>query len=215
MKKLAYIACMSLLALYSCSSVQVVDSYVAPDFSNAKSNHFIVITRVANNDVRYAFEKSMADEFRSEGYNVTSSGTIYPNLDMAAQYTQSEINAFVDDLQSKGYDGVILNVLKDVRDETSTYPVGGGFYNYYPSYYYGFGGYYMNPIAYSSYRYPTYYDTQTYKVFTLETTVYNLNKPADKQLIGIVTNEITDPSNIIYDSDEYAQKVVKQLKKRR
>ncbi len=58
---------------------------------------------------------------------------------------------------------------------------------------------------------PTTYQTTTYPVYTLETTVYNLNKPADKQLIGIVTTKITDPQSMIYEADDYAKKVVKEL----
>ncbi len=212
MKNSNYLLFLLVGILMSCSAVQVVDSYVAPELSNAKNHQFLVITRVNNFDVRNAFEKSMTQELNSRGLRATASADLFPNLDMSQQYSQAQVSSFVSDIQAKGYDGVVLNVLKDVKNETSTYPVGGSnFYSYYPSYYYGFGGYYMNPMAYSNFMSPTTYQTETYKVFTLETTVYDLKQPSTKQLVGIVTNEITDPANIIYDSDEYAKKVVKEL----
>ncbi len=215
MKNLKLFYFFAAVFLMSCSSVQVVDSYVTPDFKNSKSQDFLVITRVNDNNVRNAFEQSMVKELGAEGIQSSASAIVFPNLDMSQKYNQSQINSFISTIQSKGFDGVVLNVLKNVQNETSTYPVGGGdFYNYYPSYYYGFGGYYMNPMAYSTYMGPTEYQTDTYQVYTLETTVYDLNLPSNKQLIGIVTNQITDPANIIYDSDEYAEKVVKELMKK-
>lgn len=201
----------ALLLIASCSPVQVQDSYVAPSYNAARNDNFLVITR-AGADARNAFEQAMVKELRADGYKATASGEVYPDLDMSQKYNQQQMNAFIQDMESKGYDGVVVNVMKGVKNETSTYPVGGpDFYNYYPSYYYGFGGYYMNPMAYSDWMGPTEYDTQTYKVYTLETTVYDLNQPPAKQLVGIVTNEITDPSNLIYDADDYAKKVVKEL----
>ncbi len=205
---------LSIWVISSCSSVQVTDSYQAPDSAASWNNDFLVVTRTNDRAVRSSFENAMVTELNNGGVKSASSLSVYPNLDVTKNYSNAEINQMISDMQSEGYNGIVLNVLKNVKNETSTVPVGGdGFYGAYPGYYYGFGGYYMNPAIYPSYNFPTQYETSTYQVFQLETTVYDLTKPANKQLVSVVSVDVTDPSSMVSNADDYAKKVVKELGK--
>ena len=54
--------------------------------------------------------------------------------------------------------------------------------------------------------------TSTSKVYVLETTVYDLKAPENKQLIAIVTSKIEDPESASAVAKSYISKVSASLK---
>jgi hypothetical protein len=57
-------------------------------------------------------------------------------------------------------------------------------------------------------------ETRTYtsETYVLETVIYDLTKPDGKQLVAVVSSELTDPKSASKVAPEYADKVLKSLK---
>lgn len=118
----------------------------------------------------------------------------------------------------EGFDGIVLNVIKDYEETTKTYSDGGYYAGatipFYPNYYNGFYSYYYNPYSY--FTFGTYVDrtttSYTYKTYVLETVVYDLNQKDGNQLVAVVTSKIDNPKDVYKNAEEFAKKIVKSLK---
>ncbi|WP_298539078.1 hypothetical protein [uncultured Aquimarina sp.] len=55
--------------------------------------------------------------------------------------------------------------------------------------------------------------TENVKKYTLETVVYDLTQPKEKQLLSVITTEIDDPQTLGMVSLDFSKKVVKELNK--
>lgn len=202
-----------ILFFSSCSSnFSITDHYAVPDIAQSKGNNFVVIVRASDSDIRNTYESALAKELNNSGIKAKALGDIMSNINPNEKITESQVDSFIENIKSQNYNGVVLTVLKNVKQQTQTYSNDVGFYGMYPGYYYGFGGYYMNPWAFADYS-PTTYTTDTYKVYQVQTNVYDLNRPLNKQLISVVSSEVSDPSNFISIADNFASKVVKAILK--
>ncbi len=54
--------------------------------------------------------------------------------------------------------------------------------------------------------------TYTSETYNLETVIYNLNMEPGKQLLGVITIDVTDPKSVSKVAPKYADAVLKQLK---
>mgnify|MGYP000895413067 FL=1 len=112
---------------------------------------------------------------------------------------------------------MVLTVIKDMREATKTVTEGGYYAGAtrYPRYYRGFYGYYYNPMSYSTFGnyVPETTTTYTTKTYVLETVAYNLNENDDKQLVAVVTSQISNPSNVTKVAKEYVKAITKSFVK--
>ena len=203
------------------TSIKVADAWKAEDSSKMRDSNILIIARTKNKTSRMACERELADQLLARGVRATASFSKFPNYDPDAEMTEERKKMIKFILDSEGYDGVIVTMVKDVRDRTVTTYYDGGYYggawyDYYPRYYGGFYNYYYHPYAYtygvgistgptsSTYTSTTYY---------LETAAYDLRESEDGQLMAVVTSEVTDPNNIYKDAAKYAEKVIEALEK--
>jgi len=204
------------LLLSSCSSVKVLDSWKGDNIATVKDKKILVIARTDNPQARIAFEEAIANDLREAGYDATESFLKYSNYNPDEKADKNKIK---DMIEKEGYHGVIVSVVKDynesiVTEESGGYYAGGSYYGRYPGYYGGFYGYYHNPYSYSTYGnyVPSSTTTKVSKSYILETLVYNLDEPQDKQLVGVVTSQIIDPSSVTKASKEYSKAILNSLK---
>lgn len=213
MKHLFVLVGLVSMLITSCSSVNITDRYTVPDASSSLDNKYIVIVRSKDADVRNVYESKMAELLNAKGIKATALTQLLPSNDPNNKLTEDQVNSFASDLKSQGYNGIMVTVLKNVNKEQDTYQTGGGdYYGMYPGYYYGFGSFYYNPWAYSDWG-PNSYTTETYNVYQVQTNVYDLTRASNKQLIAVVSSEISDPSNFISLADDFCSKVVNTLVK--
>ena len=221
MKKSTYflICFISILTFQSCSTVKVLDSWKSGNVSDLKNRNFLVVARSANDQTRLVFENEIIKQMESNGYRVTSSFAKFGNMNPNEKPSESNKGMIKKMLESEGFDGVILTVLKDLKEETRLqkeggYYAGGNYYGYYPRYYGGFYGYYRHPMSMTTLGnyVPETITTSTSKVYVLETTVYDLKAPENKQLIAIVTSKIEDPESASAVAKSYVSKVSASLK---
>lgn len=207
----------------SCSSIKVVDSWKADNISSLANEKILVIGRSDDMVGRQRFEQEIADRLRAGGIDATESYKKFPAMKQNQKLSEEEIAQRIQIVKNEGFKGVVLTVLKDMSKEIVTSETGGyvssGYYpSYYGGYYGGFGGYYGR--VYSPYGYgyggtyvPTETRTYTSKTYNLETVIYNLDLEPGKQLLGVISIDITDPKSVTKVAPEYADAVAKQLKK--
>ncbi|MFV0572878.1 MAG: hypothetical protein ACK5M1_10680 [Xanthomarina gelatinilytica] len=208
-----------LVAVSNCSSIKVLDSWKSETASSIKDNNILVIARTQDKQARIAFEQEMANQMRANGIKAIESFRKFPNMLPDEKLNEEKLNNFKAFLENEGYNGVVVTVVKDMRESTQTSEQGGYyagasyFPNYYPAYYGGFYGYYVHPMSYSTYGsyVPSTYTTTTIKTFIVETVVYDLEQPEEKQLVSVVTSQIEDPQDVTKNAQEYTKKVAESL----
>lgn len=210
----------SIVMLTSCSSVKVLNSWKADNAATIKTKNTLVIARTNNHEVRVAFETEIANKLRKRGIQATESYLRIPKLEPNKKYSEEEIKEVKNMLLEAGFNGVVISVIKDKklivhRKKEGGYYAGATYAGYYPMYYSGFYGYYAHPNTYMNYGgnyVPETITTQESITYVLETLVYNLDEPEDKQLIAVVTSSIEDPENVSQIAKAYANKIANSLK---
>ncbi|WP_115460860.1 hypothetical protein [Winogradskyella aurantiaca] len=206
-----------LLTLTGCSSVKVLDAWKSDNITDMKSNKFLIVARTENKQARIALENEIVDVMTASGYNAEASFTSFTSFspDDKSDQDSAKLQQLLD---SKGYNGVVLTAVKDYREEQRTttsggYYAGGSYMGYYPRYYGGFYDYYYHPYAYSSYGtyVPSSSTTSIAQIYVLETTIYDLTKSGDEQLVAVVTSELDNPSNVSNVSKDLVKKIGKAL----
>ncbi|TYA59044.1 hypothetical protein [Formosa maritima] len=208
-----------LIIVSSCSSIKVVDAWKSETASSVKDNNILVIARTQDKQARIAFEQAMANQMRSNGIKATESFRKFPNMLPDEKLSEEKLKNFEAFLNNEGFDGIVLTVVKDMRESTQTteqggYYAGASYSSLYPGYYYGgFYGYYAHPMSYSTFGSytPSTYTTTTVKTYIVETVIYDLAQPEDKQLAAVVTSQIEDPQDVTKNAEEYTKKVAESL----
>ena len=221
--KIAILAILSILLFQSCSSVKVVNAWKTEqsNLDEFKKKNILVIARTNNDQARIAFEMEIANQLRAKGFKATESYTkapkIYPNKEMS-----EERMAFIKSLMdSEGFDGVVITVVKDKQQTTSTSTngmfIGASYSNFYPGYYGSFYNYYSYPYAYGSYYdsfggfIPMGTSTRTNTKYVLETVAYNLDSSNDNQIIAVVTTNLDNPKDAFKTAKKYVDEMMKGL----
>ena len=207
------------LLMTSCSTVKVLDSWQGDNLSSLEGKDILVVARTDNPQARIAFEEAMANDLRKAGMNATESYLKFSNHNPNEKMEEGTMKALI---EKEGFYGVVMSVVKDyneslVTEESGGYYAGGTtYYGGYPGYYGGFYGYYNSPRSYSTYGnyVPSTTTTRVSKSYILETLIYNLDEPEGKQLIGVVTSQIIDPSSVTETAKEYSKLVLNSFNKK-
>lgn len=211
------------LVLQSCATVKVVNAWKADQESidNFRKKKILVIARTANDHARVAFESEIADQMRSKGFKVVESFTKAPKIFPNKEITEERV-AFIKELMGyEGFDGVVITVIKDKQQTTTTRNngvyFGATYSNFYPGYYGGFYNYYSHPYAYGSYYdsfggyIPMGTSTSTSTKYVLETIAYNLDAANDNQIVAVVTTNLDNPKNAPDTAKKYVDEIMKSL----
>jgi hypothetical protein len=207
--------------LNSCSSVKVLNSWKDANINDVKEHNILVIARTNNVPARIAFENEIVKELAARGISATASFEKFPKLKPNREITEETEKEIKSIIMDNGFQGVILTVVKEEQELTKTvtdggYYAGSTYYGFYPRYYNGFYGYYSHPMAYSTYGNYVEPTTTTYtaKNYILETVIYNLEKPEDKQLVGVVTSKLEEPENAATSAKQYVKAIAKSFDKK-
>jgi len=208
-----------LMTLSNCgTSVKVTDTWQADDIDEAREEQYLVIARVDDQIGRQRFEQEIADRLRVGGIKAVESYKQYPSLNVLLQLTDEEIDRWVNGIQSEGFNGIVLTVIRDSKSETRTSTSGVGVgVGHYPGYYgdYGYFGDYFgsvySPYGYSGAYIPVSQRTYTSETYYLESVAYDLERERNKQLIALVSVEVTDPKSAAEVAPKYADKVFAQF----
>jgi len=191
------------LPFLSCSSTRFIDSWKSDEIGSFTPDKLLVVGMTENLTARRIFEENLKLEFKARGINAYESSGVLDQSFTETRRTEEEIEAMSADLLAKGFDAVIISAVIGVDEKT----------NYSPGYYdvgyrwYRFGRYYYRyqDIYYN----PGYYDD--YRVYHVETSIYNLRAEAAKALVWVGTFDIVDPHGIRGTVEGYVGRIVKQL----
>ena len=223
MKKLIspFVVFLIIILFYSCSSVKVLNSWKGDNIEAVKENNVLVIARTDNMSARIAFENEIVEELASRGISATASFEKFPKLKPDREITEETEKEIKSIIMDNGFQGVVLTVIKEEQELTKTvtdggYYAGSTYYGYYPRYYNGFYRYYSHPMSYSTYGNYVEQTSKTYtaKNYVLETVIYNLDEPEDKQLVAVVTSKLEEPENAATTAKQYVKAIAKSFDKK-
>ncbi len=190
--------------LVSCSSTRFVDSWKNPEINRFEPNKLLVVGMTDNLTARRIFEEQLRIALSRRGINASESSEIIDASFTNSKKTEDEIAAMKDELIEDGFDAVIITAVIGV-DERRSYR--SGYYTFGYSRWYRFGRYYyrFQDVYYT----PGYY--QDYRVFHVETSIYNFKEDEDRSLVWVGTFDIIDPSGITSTVNDYVNRIIHQL----
>ncbi len=195
-------------------SITVTDTWQAANAGETVNDKFLVMARVDDMTSRQRFESEIADAMRERGIDAIESFKKYPNVNLNSKMDESGLSNLVETFRNDGIEGIVLTVLKDVKSEIRTTQSGG---SYYPSMYGGYGGFggyygrYHSPYGMGGHYVSSSQRTYTSDTYRLETVVYELKREPNKQLVAVVSVNITDPKSASQVAPKYAKKVLSQF----
>jgi len=204
MKKLLVL--LSIFLSLGCSSVKLIDSWKNPETPVFKPQKLLVVGVTQNLTSRKIFEENLKKEFLKRNINAVESSVVFESTFTDSKKSEEEIDKMVSELSEKGFDAVIITVVKGV-EERSSYDPGyyaiGYHWRRFGPYYYRFQDIYYNPGYYNE-----------YKVYDVETSIYNLKKDENKSLVWVGAFQIVNPKTITNTVQEYVEAIINQLENR-
>ncbi|MEC3906789.1 hypothetical protein VOI54_07145 [Tamlana sp. 2201CG12-4] len=204
------------LVLFNCSTVQVVNSWKGDETHGVNGKDVLVITKADDHVARVRFETDLVQNLNENGINASESFKLFPEMSLSRELSQKELKAIKKNIKSNGIDVVVLTALKSIEEYTKTDTTGPDYYMHMHPMYYGRGfgrgfyGYYNSFYINST---PITSVTSKGKKYILETLTYDLTKPADNQLLSVITTEIDNPETLGVTSKDFSKKIAKELVK--
>ncbi|WP_282080775.1 hypothetical protein [Aquimarina algiphila] len=200
-----------LILFSSCSSVKITDSWKNLEVPDIKNKKVMVVSKTDDQTARVRFENDLVENLNKKGYQSVESYVIFPKSSPTKELSESETLEIKETLKNKDIDVVIVTVLKHCEEYTKMISNNNSFL--YPSYYglgyyRGFYGYYGTIYMDSE---SVTVITENAKKYILETVVYDLTQPKEKQLLSVITTEIDNPQTLGVVSIDFSKKVVKEL----
>ena len=203
MKKVIFL--FAIIWLTGCSSTRLIDSWKNTSVASYHPDKILVVGMTDNVTARRIFEDNLKKAFTDRGINALAGSEVFDTSFTASKKTEEEIDALKSDLLSKGFDAVIITAVIGVDDktdyQTGHYNVDYRWYRF-GRYYYRFQDVYYNPGYYNS-----------YKVYRIETSIYNLKENEAKSLVWAGTFEIVDPHGISATVNDYVKRIITQLER--
>ena len=200
-----FIGLVLILLMLSCSSTKLIKSWKNPEYYIFNPKKILVVGVTPNYEARKAYEFQLITELNARKINALQSAVVFQKSFQDSKQTEKEIEAEVDKLLSSGYDTVLVSLVKGVYGNQS-YASESSKTDYQLR---KFIGYYL--FYQDAYFNQDYY--KTYKIFNIETSVYDLKKDADKSLVWRGAFDLIDPNNSKEAIDSYIKKLMKTLEK--
>ncbi|OIQ37121.1 MAG: hypothetical protein BM563_09325 [Bacteroidetes bacterium MedPE-SWsnd-G1] len=198
------------LLVVSCSSVKVTDSWRQETSKDIMGEQIMVVSVTDNEISRQRFEKDLTTTLNSNGFESFESYAKYPEMNPTKKVSQEDITKLKQKLQSNGVNLVVISAVKEIKEYTETNTTGSSYgmpmygYRGYRGFHGYYGGMYMDMGTSTS-------TTKVKKKYKLETVIYDLSKPKDKELIAVVSTEIDDPQKLTKISKDFSDKITKEL----
>ncbi len=201
MKKLSIL--FALLLFTSCSSTRMIDSWKSHEYENYQPKKVLIVGITENLTARKIFEEQLKTELKNRGIEAIQSYDVF-NLSFSnSKQTEEEIQKEVERISENGFDAVLISAVKGVIEKESY--TGDTYRTAY--YWRRFGRYYY--LYQDVYFDPGYYNK--YKVYHIESSLYNLKENNDKSLVWVASYNIVDPSSINATVNDYVKAVMSSL----
>ncbi|SEL62757.1 hypothetical protein SAMN04488008_104373 [Maribacter orientalis] len=204
MKKIVFI--LGILALTACSSTRLVDSWKNKEIAVFRPQKLLVIGMTENLTARKIFEEKLKEQFINRGINAYESSMALDQSFTASKRSEEDIEMMKEELLQQGFDAIVITAVVGIDDKTIRR---SGHYTFGYNWWYRFGPYFyrFQDIYYT----PDYYED--YKVFHIETSIYNISSDEDESLVWVGTFNIVDPVNITSTVNDYVARIIGQLER--
>ncbi|WP_157804917.1 hypothetical protein [Confluentibacter lentus] len=193
-----------LSVLLSCSSTRMIDSWKSSEYNNYQPKKVLIVGITDNLTARKIFEQNLKDKLSGRGISAVESSIVFDEDFMNSKQTEEQIDKEVNRLVSDGYDSVLISAVKGVDNEISY--SGNKFLSGY--YWHHFGRYYY--LYQDVYFEPGYYNN--YKVYHIESSLYNIKTNNAKSLVWVASYNIIDPISINSTVHNYVNAIIRALK---
>ncbi len=204
MKRIALF--IGILLLSSCASTSFVDSWKNPEITSFEPKKMLVIGMTDNLTARKIFEEKLKNAFVLRNINAVESTNVLDNSFTTYKKSEEEIDEMMKKIAKEGFDTVVITSVKGVDErvnyQTEYYPNIGYRWSRFGRYYYWYQDIYYAPQYYNS-----------YKVYNVETIIYNINEDDTKSLVWVGALNLVDPQTISYSVNDYVDKIIKQLER--
>ncbi|WP_299525890.1 hypothetical protein [uncultured Lutibacter sp.] len=201
MKKIIII--IGLLVFTACSSIKFVDSWRNEEITTFKPKKLLVVGMTDNLTARKFFEEELKEAFALRGIYAEESTIVFDKTFTKSKKSEAEVNEMIQEIANKGFDAVVISTVKGV-DKKINYPPNyysvGYRWSHFGHYYLRFQDVYYNPGYYESYT-----------VYNVETSIYNLNEDESKSLVWMGSLNLVDPQTIAPTVKKYVAKIIRQL----
>lgn len=188
-----------------CAAIKQEESWKNPDFTEFNPKNVLVVGVTPDLEARSNFEFSLVRELNARNINAIQSSVVFEKMFQDDSDTESEIETQISKLLTEGYETVLVSAIKGIKENESRSGAS-------PRFDYGLqkflGGYLASRDDYFSQD-----DYKKYQVFYVETSIYNLQKDSEKDLVWYGSYNIIDPENIAEMSDDYVKKIIKSMEK--
>lgn len=190
--------------LSSCSSIRMIDSWKSGEYINYQPKKVLIVGITGNLTARKIFEENLKSKLSARGIIAVESSVIFGENFMNSKQTEEQIDQEVSRLVSDGFESVLISAVKGVDNEISY--SGNKFLSGY--YWHHFGRYYY--LYQDVYFEPGYYNN--YKVYNIETSLYNIKTNNAKSLVWVASYNIVDPISINSTVNNYVNAIIRALK---
>lgn len=204
MKRIVLFA--GILLLSACTSTRFVDSWKNPAIISLESKKMLVVGITDNLTARKIFEEQLKNAFILRDIYAVESMAVLDNDFTGSKKNEEEIDKMIKQIADDGFDTVVITSIKGVDErinyETYYYPSIGYRWSRFGRYYYWYQDIYYTP---------RYYDY--YKVYHVETVIYNINQDDTKSLVWVGAMNLVDPQTINATVNDYVNSIIKQLER--
>ena len=205
MKKLSCI--FLVLLLYSCSTTRITESWRSKEFLKYQPKKILVIGITQNLTAKKIFEEKLSTKLNNRGILAIESSQVFEPAFTSSKQTEANIFQEVENLIEKGFDAILISAVKGVDEKTSY-----SGYDFRTDYYLRrFGHYYF--LYQDVYFDRGYYEN--YKVYHIESSLYNLKDAHKTPLVWVASYDIVDPKKINATINNYVKIVLNSLEKER
>ncbi len=191
--------------LVGCATVRLNESWKNPSLTDFNPKNILVVGVTSDFEARSNFEFQVTTALNARNINAIQSTVVFEKLFQDATQTESEIEAQVTKLLSVGYDTVLVSAVKGVEENESRSGASPKLdYNLQKF----LGAFFTSQDEY--FDQDTY---KSYKVFCVETYVYNLKDGSEKSLVWSGNYDIINPKDISKTIHLYVKALIKSLEK--
>ncbi len=194
---------LGLLFLTACSSTRFVASWKNSEVTRFQPDKLLVLGMTNNLTARQIFEEELKDAFLERNINAEESASVLKPSFTAGEKSEEEIDSLVQGLSEMGFDAIVITAVKGV-DETHSYTPAYYTVNYRWA---RFGPYYhrYQDVLYT----PNYYSE--YRVYHIETSIYNIDQADARSLVWVGSFEIVNPQGITPVVQDYVDRILSRL----
>ncbi len=192
-----------LLVVAACSSTRFVGSWKNQEINSFKPQKLLVVGITDNLTARKIFEEQLKKAFLLRSIYAEESTIVFDKTFTTSKKTEEEVDQMIQEISDEGFDAVIITAVKGVDEKISyspNYYTIGYRWSHFGHYYYRFQDVYYTPEYYES-----------YKVYNVETSIYNLNTEDSKSLVWTGSFNLINPQSISSTIKDYVAKIINRL----